>query len=102
MAWDFTTEPEFAELLEWAESFVTDKVYKVDALWPHDNYKPTADLTAEQRAVIGPLKAEVRKRGLAKQVLRGYKPSDGLWPSEYIPARKVAAEAELLGRVTES
>jgi acyl-CoA dehydrogenase len=64
MAWDFTTEPEFAELLEWAESFVTDKVYKVDALWPHDNYKPTADLTAEQRAVIGPLKAEVRKRGL--------------------------------------
>jgi acyl-CoA dehydrogenase len=64
MAWDFTTEPEFAELLDWADSFVTDKVYKVDALWPHDNYKPTADLTAEQRAVIGPLKAEVRERGL--------------------------------------
>jgi acyl-CoA dehydrogenase len=64
MAWDFTTEPEFAELLDWADSFVTDKIYKVDALWPHDNYKPTADLTAEQRAVIDPLKAEVRAHGL--------------------------------------
>src|SRR5277367_7123714 len=64
MAWDFTTEPEFAALLDWADSFVTGKVYKVDALWPHDNYKPTADLTAQQRAVIGPLKDEVRSRGL--------------------------------------
>jgi acyl-CoA dehydrogenase len=44
----------------------------------------------------------VHQTTVAKQVLRGYKPSDGLWPSEYIPARKVAAEAELLGRVTES
>ena len=42
MAWDFTTEPEFAGLLDWADGFVTDRVYKVDALWPHDNYKPTA------------------------------------------------------------
>src|SRR5277367_6898908 len=64
MAWDFTTEPEFAALLDWADSFVTGKVYKVDALWPHDNYKPTADLTAQQRAVIGPLKDEVRAQGL--------------------------------------
>src|SRR5246127_669626 len=64
MAWDFTTEPEFQELLDWADSFVTDKVYLVDALWPHDNYKPSADLTAEQRAVIDPLKEEVRKHGL--------------------------------------
>src|ERR1700692_3036196 len=64
MAWDFTTEPEFTELLEWADSFVTDKVYKVDVLWPHDNYKPTAQLTPEQRAVISPLKDEVREHGL--------------------------------------
>jgi acyl-CoA dehydrogenase len=64
MAWDFTTEPEFAGLLDWADSFVTDKVYKVDALWPHDNYKPTAQLTTEQREVIGPLKDEVRDHGL--------------------------------------
>src|SRR6201995_850892 len=64
MAWDFTTEPEFAELLDWADSFVTDKIYKLDALWPHDNYKPTGDLTEEQRGVIAPLKDEVRRQGL--------------------------------------
>ena len=64
MAWDFTTEPEFARLLDWADGFVTDRVYKVDALWPHDNYKPTAQLTPQQRAVIGPLKDEVREHGL--------------------------------------
>jgi acyl-CoA dehydrogenase len=64
MAWDFSTEPEFQELLDWADGFVTGKVYQVDALWPHDNYKPSADLTTEQRKVIDPLKAEVRVHGL--------------------------------------
>jgi acyl-CoA dehydrogenase len=64
MAWDFTTEPEFQEKLDWADSFVTDKIYKVDALWPHDNYKPTSDLTEEQRNVIQPLKDVVKEHGL--------------------------------------
>ena len=64
MAWDFTTEPEFQAKLDWANGFVEDKVYKVDVLWPHDNYKPTKDLTDEQRSVIQPLKDEVRKQGL--------------------------------------
>ncbi|HEY1698155.1 MAG TPA: acyl-CoA dehydrogenase family protein [Trebonia sp.] len=64
MAWDFTTEPEFQERLDWAEGFVKDKVYKVDALWPHDNYKPAAQLSDEQRGVVEPLKEEVRKQGL--------------------------------------
>lgn len=64
MAWDFTTGPEFQELLDWADAFVTDKIYKVDALWPHDCYKPSPQLTEEQRTVIGPLKAAVRERGL--------------------------------------
>jgi acyl-CoA dehydrogenase len=41
---------------------------------------------------------EVHQTTVAKQVLRGYKPADGLWPSEYIPARKEAAAAELLGK----
>src|ERR1700726_2406475 len=41
---------------------------------------------------------EVHQTTVAKQVLRGYKPADGLWPSEYIPARKAAAAAELLGK----
>jgi acyl-CoA dehydrogenase len=46
MSWDFTGEPEFQELLDWADRFATDKVYKLDLLWPHDTYRP---LTDEQR-----------------------------------------------------
>jgi acyl-CoA dehydrogenase len=64
MAWDFTTEPDFQQKLDWVTSFVEDKVYQVDALWPHDHYKPTSDLTAEQQGVIGPLKDEVRRQQL--------------------------------------
>ena len=40
---------------------------------------------------------EVHQTTVAKQVLRGYKPADGLWPSEYLPARRAEAAAELLG-----
>ncbi|MEV4105842.1 acyl-CoA dehydrogenase family protein [Nonomuraea sp. NPDC049649] len=61
MSWDFTVEPEFQELLDWADAFVTDKVYKLDALWPHDIYRP---LTEEQRCVIAPMKQAVRDKGL--------------------------------------
>ena len=61
MSWDFTVEPDFQELLDWAEAFVTDKVYKLDVLWPHDTYRP---LTDEQRRVIGPMKQAVREAGL--------------------------------------
>lgn len=64
MTWELTTDPEFQELLDWAEDFVTDKVYKVDALWPHDCYKPAMLLTGEQREVIAALKAQVREHGL--------------------------------------
>jgi acyl-CoA dehydrogenase len=61
MSWDFTVEPDFQKLLDWAEAFVTDKVYKLDVLWPHDTYRP---LTDEQRRVIGPMKQAVREAGL--------------------------------------
>jgi acyl-CoA dehydrogenase len=61
MSWDFSVEPEFAELLDWADAFVTDQVYKLDLLWPRDIYRP---LTEQQRSIVDPLKQEVRKRGL--------------------------------------
>src|SRR6202000_1201466 len=34
---------------------------------------------------------EVHKVTVAKQVLRDYKPVDGLWPSEHLPTRLAAA-----------
>jgi acyl-CoA dehydrogenase len=61
MSWDFTVESDFQEPLDWAEAFVTDKVYKLDVLWPRDIYRP---LTDEQRRVIDPMKQAVRDKGL--------------------------------------
>jgi acyl-CoA dehydrogenase len=61
MTWDFTVEPQFQDLLDWATEFVEDKVYKLDVLWPHDTFAP---LTEEQRKVVEPLKQQVRDKGL--------------------------------------
>ena len=36
---------------------------------------------------------EVHKITLARQVLKGYQPVDGLWPSGHLPARREAARA---------
>jgi acyl-CoA dehydrogenase len=46
---------------------------------------------------------EVHQGTVAKQVLRGYEPAPGMWPSEYIPTRREAAEkwyAERLASVS--
>ena len=61
MSFDFCTDPEYQEKLDWAASFVHDEVEPLDLVWPHDNYKPA---TAEQRAVVEPLKQRVRAQGL--------------------------------------
>ncbi|MCK5755486.1 MAG: acyl-CoA dehydrogenase, partial [Mycobacterium sp.] len=37
---------------------------------------------------------EVHKATVAKQVLRDYTPADGTWPSEWIPAKREAAQAK--------
>jgi acyl-CoA dehydrogenase len=59
--WDFDTDPEYQELLDWADAFVRDEVEPLDLIWPHLQYTP---LTEARRKVIDPLKARVRERGL--------------------------------------
>jgi acyl-CoA dehydrogenase len=55
MAWDFSTEPEFEEKLEWMRTFVRDEVYPLETL----------DLDeATFRRITDPMKEEVKKRGL--------------------------------------
>jgi acyl-CoA dehydrogenase len=44
---------------------------------------------------------EAHQMTVAKRMLRGYKPADRLWPSEYLPARRAEALAELLGEKIE-
>jgi len=61
MAWDFSTEPEFEEKLAWARQFVADKVEPLDLVYPHLEFHP---LDAERRAVVDPMKDEVRQAGL--------------------------------------
>jgi acyl-CoA dehydrogenase len=38
---------------------------------------------------------EVHKVTVARQVLRGYRASDDLWPTEHLPKKRAAAEAKL-------
>jgi len=55
MAWDFSTEPEFEEKLEWMRTFVREEIYPLE----------TIDLDeATFRRLTDPLKEEVKKQGL--------------------------------------
>ncbi|HEY3631909.1 MAG TPA: acyl-CoA dehydrogenase family protein [Jatrophihabitantaceae bacterium] len=61
MAFDFSVDPQFQELLDWAREFVITNVYPLDVLWPHENYAP---LDEQRRAVVTGLKRQVRDKGL--------------------------------------
>jgi acyl-CoA dehydrogenase len=60
MAWDFETEPEFQEKLDWIDAFVREEVEPLDRLGLHAaNVQDT-----RYRKLVRPLQAEVKKRGL--------------------------------------
>jgi acyl-CoA dehydrogenase len=61
MAWEFSTEPEFQEQLDWIDAFVRDEIEPIDLLWPGQAFHP---LEGDLRTVVDPLKQEVRDRGL--------------------------------------
>ena len=61
MAWDFETEAEFQEKLDWADRFVGEEVEPLDLLWPHEQFVP---LDGARRKVVDPLKDEVRGHDL--------------------------------------
>ena len=63
MAWDFETEPEFQEKLDWMDDFVREEVEPMDLVWTGS--KDVFDTKNEQtRRVIAPLQEEVKKRDL--------------------------------------
>ena len=57
MAWDFSTEPEFQEQLDWMREFVREEIWPIETVFE--------DLGQEgfERA-IAPLKEQVKERGL--------------------------------------
>jgi acyl-CoA dehydrogenase len=60
VAWDFSTEPEFAEQLDWVEQFCRTEVEPLDLVFPGAAYSrhPKA------KALADPLKQQVKDRGL--------------------------------------
>jgi len=55
MAWDFSTEPEFEEKLEWMRTFVRDEIIPLETLsLDSDTF----------RRITDPMKEEVKRRGL--------------------------------------
>jgi acyl-CoA dehydrogenase len=61
MAWEFFTEPEFQEKLDWIDAFVRDEIEPIDLLWGAKAFHP---LEGDLRRIVDPLKDEVRKREL--------------------------------------
>jgi acyl-CoA dehydrogenase len=61
MAWDFETEPELQDKLDWADEFVRTEIEPLDLVWDHLQYVP---LDETRRKVIDPLKDEVRRQEL--------------------------------------
>jgi len=61
MAWDFETDPEYQEKLDWVDDFVRNEVEPLDVLFPHLQFVP---LDETRRTIIDPLKEEVRRQGL--------------------------------------
>ncbi|HEX3899488.1 MAG TPA: acyl-CoA dehydrogenase family protein [Mycobacteriales bacterium] len=61
MSWDFETDPDFQEKLDWADAFVTEHVEPLDYVWPGLEFTP---LEGERRKAIEPLKQMVRDQGL--------------------------------------
>ena len=53
MAWDFETDPEYQEKLDWADEFVREEVEPLDLLFPHQQVVPGR---------LGPWKLEIDQR----------------------------------------
>ncbi|MFC9977647.1 acyl-CoA dehydrogenase family protein [Spirillospora sp. NPDC127200] len=60
MAWDFETDPDYQELLDWADAFVREEVEPLDLVLgdPYDKADPRFKL------LVRPLQERVKERGL--------------------------------------
>jgi acyl-CoA dehydrogenase len=63
MAWDFETEPDFQEKLDWMDAFVREEVEPLDLAFrePAAAFDRTNPI---YKRITAPLKAEVKRRGL--------------------------------------
>jgi len=61
--WDFSTEPEFQEKLDWMDAFVREEVEPLDLLFPAGG-DPYDVGNQAARAILRPLQAKVKEQGL--------------------------------------
>jgi acyl-CoA dehydrogenase len=61
MSWDFQTDPEFQEQLDWMDEFVRTEIEPLDLLFGDLVYQP---VTEPLKTIVDRLKAEVRQRRL--------------------------------------
>ncbi len=61
MAWEFSTDPQFQDELDWMDAFVTEEIEPLDLLWGARTFHPLDD---DLRAIVDPLKQQVRDREL--------------------------------------
>ncbi len=60
MAWDFSTEPEFQEQLDWVEQFCREEIEPLELVFPFAVYMRDPKM----KALVDPLKAQVKAKGL--------------------------------------
>ncbi len=60
MAWDFSTEPEFQEKLDWVEKFCREEVEPLDMVFPY----AVRSKDPRIKALVKPLQDEVKAQGL--------------------------------------
>ena len=60
MAWDFSTEPEFQEQLDWVDRFCREEVEPLELVFPF----AVRMRDPKMKALVDPLKAQVKERGL--------------------------------------
>jgi acyl-CoA dehydrogenase len=77
--WEFETEPEFQEKLDWMDRFVREEVESLDALWHGQAFARPIDPT------------EVHRVTVARSLLKQGRTAEGVWPSEWLPARQAQA-----------
>ncbi|MDE3205075.1 MAG: acyl-CoA dehydrogenase family protein [Acidobacteriota bacterium] len=61
--WDFSTDPEYQEKLDWAKTFVREEVEALDLLFPSGG-DPYDVGNAASRAILRPLQEQVKAQGL--------------------------------------
>jgi acyl-CoA dehydrogenase len=60
MAWDFSTEPEFQEQLDWVERFCVEEIEPLELVFPG----AARSRSPKMRELVAPLKQQVKDRGL--------------------------------------